>query len=132
MATETVKRHPIRGFLYGIPFGLGLAMIAVGQKWAALGTWPPFIIFLVGIAISMVWSTFGPAKGPKGEPPTASDDAPEPDADPDTVVVVEELNVEVTADADTGSGPGAAEGGAEGDGEGGGDDAGDVEENERD
>jgi hypothetical protein len=36
--TETVtKRHPIRGFLYGIVFGLGLMMLAVGQGSAALG-----------------------------------------------------------------------------------------------
>ena len=68
-STATTKRHPIRGFLYGIPFGLGLAMIAIGQKWAALGTWPPFIIFLVGIIVSMLWSTFGPAKAPKDPPP---------------------------------------------------------------
>jgi hypothetical protein len=68
-AAATTKRHPIRGFLYGIVFGLGLAMIAIGQKWAALGTWPPVIIFVVGIVIGTAWATFGPAKAPKGAPP---------------------------------------------------------------
>lgn len=71
-STASTKRHPIRGFLYGIPFGLGLAMIAIGQKWAALGTWPPFIIFVVGIIVSMLWSTFGPAKAPKDAPPVGA------------------------------------------------------------
>lgn len=61
-----VKRHPIRGFLYGIVFGLGLMLIVVGQGLAALGTWPPFIVFIVGIGVGTLWSMFGPAKGPKG------------------------------------------------------------------
>ena len=33
-ATTTTKRHPVRGFLYGIPFGLGLAMMANASKIA--------------------------------------------------------------------------------------------------
>ena len=85
--TAKTKRHPIRGFLYGIPFGLGIAMIAIGQKWAALGTWPPFILFVVGVLVSMAWSTFGPAKAPKDPPPVGvspeavdSEIAPAPDA----------------------------------------------------
>jgi hypothetical protein len=67
---ETVtKRHPIRGFFYGIPFGLGLMLIAVGQGWAALGTWPPFIVLIVGVVAATLWGTYGPAKAPKGDPP---------------------------------------------------------------
>ena len=95
------KRHPIRGFLYGIPFGLGLAMIAIGQKWAALGTWPPFILFLVGIVVSMLWSTLGPAKAPKGADPSAAASEPppfepEPDPEPETPSV--EAEVEAPAE----------------------------------
>jgi hypothetical protein len=75
MTATTTKRHPIRGFLYGIPFGLGLAMIAVGQKWAALGTWPPFILVIDGILVSMAWGMFGPAKAPKGPDPSATTEA---------------------------------------------------------
>ncbi len=95
-APTTTKKHPIRGFLYGIPFGLGLAMIAIGQKWAALGTWPPFIIFVIGVLASMAWGMFGPAKAPKGDPPNTPADAP------DTVVVVENM---VVAPVDDGSAP---------------------------
>ena len=84
MTATTTKRHPIRGFFYGIVFGLGLALVAIGQKWAALGTWPPFILLIVGIIIGTVWSTYGPAKAPKGPDPTAPAPAPEPPvADPE-------------------------------------------------
>ena len=50
--------------------GLGLALAAVGQGIVALGTYPPFLILLFGIAAGLAWSMFGPAKNPKGaEPP---------------------------------------------------------------
>ena len=83
IADTRLKRHPIRGFLYGIFFGLGLALITVGQGWAALGTWPPFIVLIVGIIVGTLWATFGPAKAPKGPPPAgatlAEDPTPEPE-----------------------------------------------------
>lgn len=60
---STTKRRPVRGFIYGIFFGLGLALIAVGQGFAALGTWPPFIILVLGTIAGTLWSIFGPAKG---------------------------------------------------------------------
>ena len=69
MTEQHVKRHPIRGFFYGIVFGLGLLLLAVGQGWAALGTLPPFILLIVGIIIGTLWGLFAPAKKPKGEPP---------------------------------------------------------------
>lgn len=64
-ADVTTTRKPIRGFLYGIVFGLGLMLLAVGQGIAALGTWPPFLILIAGIVIGTLWSIFGPAKAPK-------------------------------------------------------------------
>lgn len=69
MAEQILKRHPIRGLLYGIFFGLGLAFVAVGQGWAALGTAPPIILFVVGLIVGTVWGMFGPAKRPKGAEP---------------------------------------------------------------
>ncbi len=71
MTTETIKRHPIRGFFYGIVFGLGLALLAIGQGWAALGTLPPAVLLVVGMVIGTLWGLFAPAKKPKGEPPPA-------------------------------------------------------------
>jgi hypothetical protein len=69
MAEQILKRHPIRGLLYGIFFGLGLTFVAVGQGWAALGTAPPIILFVVGLIVGTVWGLFGPAKRPKGPEP---------------------------------------------------------------
>jgi hypothetical protein len=75
---ESTQRHPVRGAIWGVILGLGLALIAIGQSWAALGTWPPFVILLAGTVIGIVWSTFGPAKPVKseasgGEPKTAGE-----------------------------------------------------------
>jgi hypothetical protein len=85
MADTVIKRHPIRGFLYGIFFGLGLVMLAVGQGWVALGTTPPFILFIVGLLVGTLWGMFGPAKKPKGQPPAepVEVEAVEPEAAPD-------------------------------------------------
>lgn len=65
---EGTKRHPIRGLVYGIVLGLGLALVAVGQGLAALGTWPPVILIVVGAVLGPLWATFGPAKGLKSVP----------------------------------------------------------------
>ncbi|MGI9605131.1 MAG: hypothetical protein ACR2P0_03235 [Acidimicrobiales bacterium] len=72
MNTVTIVRHPIRGLLYGVLFGLGLMLIAVGQGFAALGTWPPLLILVGGIAVGVLWSMYGPAKGPKASMETGS------------------------------------------------------------
>ena len=86
ITSETVtKRHPVRGFFWGIPFGLGLMLIAVGQGWAALGTWPPFIVFLIGVIVATLWATLGPAKAPKGPPPSGATLADEPTPEPETI-----------------------------------------------
>ncbi len=86
---ETItKRHPIRGLLYGILLGLGLMLLVVGQGIAALGTYPPFIVLIVGIVAGTLWGMYGPAKAPKGPPPagaTVVDDAPPPEPEPAVV-----------------------------------------------
>ena len=104
---ETItKRHPIRGFLYGILLGLGLMLLVVGQGIAALGTYPPFIVLIVGIVAGTLWGMYGPAKGPKGPPPagaTVVDDAPAPEPEPAAVAAtVADEGDNVAGDAETG------------------------------
>lgn len=79
----TIKRQPIRGLLYGLMFGLGLAFVAIGQGFAALGTWPPFLLLLAGLVIGTAWSMFGPAKGAAAPaaPATATPPTNETEAD---------------------------------------------------
>lgn len=68
-ASETIERHLIRGALWGIPLGLGLTMMLIGQKVISIGTWPPVLTVLLGIVLGIAWSWFAPPKGPKAERP---------------------------------------------------------------
>ena len=69
------KKRPIRGLVYGLLLGLGLALIAVGQGLAALGTWPPFLLLIIGTVVGALWSMFGPAKSPKTDTTTPQREA---------------------------------------------------------
>ena len=66
------KTHPIRGLLWGIPFGLGLTVVLVLTKVIALDQAQVVIVFVAGLAIGLLWSLFGPAKKPKGAAPEVS------------------------------------------------------------
>ena len=64
----TKQTHPARGVLWGLLFGLGLALLAIVTRTVVLG-WLPFILLLVvGTAIGLAWSLFGPARKPKLQP----------------------------------------------------------------
>ena len=97
MAETTTKKHPIRGAIWGVPMGLGLALILAGQGVIAFGDTTPFVIVvIIGMLISIVWSMFGPAKAPKTPMPDTDKPAelldPEPMADsaPSAFAVEEE------------------------------------------
>ena len=75
MTATTARRHPVRGALYGIVLGLGLALVAIGRKLVTLDSIMPLVIVVVGIVIGVSWSMLGPAKNPKAPaPPEASAD----------------------------------------------------------
>ena len=70
MATATVKKHPIRGAIWGLFMGIGLSLILAGRKVIAFGETSSFVIVIViGVVVGIVWGMFGPAKGPKGPEP---------------------------------------------------------------
>lgn len=72
-ASTVAKRHPIRGGLYGIVLGLGLALLFIGRKIVTLDSAVPIILVVVGIVIGVLWGMFAPAKKPKGRPPRSVD-----------------------------------------------------------
>ncbi len=71
MAETSVKRHPIAAVLWGIVGGLGVTLFLMGRAQIAIGRWTaPIIIMVVVVTLNVLWAYFGPAKKPKGAPPT--------------------------------------------------------------
>jgi hypothetical protein len=68
---RAVRRHPVRGVLYGLLLGLGLALLAVGQRVVAFGEPLLIVIVLAGVVIGALWSTLGPARAPTSTTPPA-------------------------------------------------------------
>lgn len=52
----------VRGVLWGIMLGLGLAIVAVLTTVISLDLVQIIIVFVVGVLIGTLWSLFGPAK----------------------------------------------------------------------
>jgi hypothetical protein len=101
---QVVKKHPIRGALWGLLLGCSLAVYAVLFSVVVFGDWLPLVlIVLAGAAIGVGWAFVAPAKQPKGDPPAPAkiaqdappDPEPEPEADPEPV-----SDIEPTADDD--------------------------------
>lgn len=66
--TEKVM-HPIRGVLWGLLFGIGLAGLLVSLKVVTLDLVMLIVLVLVGVVLGVLWSMFGPARQPRGTPP---------------------------------------------------------------
>ena len=65
------KRHPIRGFLWGLMMGLGLAVVAVVIKVMTLSLTNVIVMVAIGVVFGIVWGLFGPEKAPSGPAPAA-------------------------------------------------------------
>ncbi len=82
--TPTLRRRPLRGALYGLVAGLGVALILIDRAIIALGTWTPIVCILVGGVLGLAWAWFGPARD--AAPPPA---APEPEPEAPTTQAAE-------------------------------------------
>jgi hypothetical protein len=70
-----IVRHPIRGLLWGVVFGIGLAFVLVFSTIIVLARVPIAITITVGTLGGLLWSMLGPprmTKSPPPEPATAT------------------------------------------------------------
>ena len=79
MAETTLKRHPIRGFVWGLITGAGVGLLLMVLSVVPLSI-PTLIVATAAAAvIGMLWGLFAPPKKPKGSAPGGSPPAaPEP------------------------------------------------------
>lgn len=69
MADDTSMQKttkPILGAVWGVFFGLGLALIAINSGIIEMTIGAAVPVVILGIALGVLWSLFGPAKRPKG------------------------------------------------------------------
>lgn len=73
-----IKRHPVRGFLWGLITGIGLALVLVITKVIMLSI-PSIVITIVVVALlCTIWGLVGPAKKAKGPIPVQITPSPAP------------------------------------------------------
>lgn len=70
--TTVTRRHPIRGLLWGLVFGIGLSAVLVLTTVIELDLVTMIAVAVAATAAGVAWGTFGPAKAPKGPPPTTA------------------------------------------------------------
>ena len=64
-----LRRHPIRGVLWGLMMGIGLTLVLVISKVIDLDLTMMIVVTVIAMLAGVLWSTVGPAKQPKGPPP---------------------------------------------------------------
>ena len=71
-SATTVRYHPIRGAVYGLLFGVGLALVLMVFKVLALSV--PLILALavLFLVLGALWGRFAPVRAPKGAAPEAT------------------------------------------------------------
>ena len=83
MTEQTIKRHPVRGGLFGLMLGISAAYFLYFQ-FAVFGfdtvgavTTRFVIIILVGVVVGVIWAYVAPPKAPKEPAPAAVPSEPE-------------------------------------------------------
>jgi hypothetical protein len=80
MAHLSKKTHPIRGALWGLMLGIGLAFVLVFTKVIYLSLVPILIVILAAIVVGILWGQFAPAKPPKDPEPVRVEQTPAPES----------------------------------------------------
>jgi hypothetical protein len=57
-----IVRHPVRGALWGLLFGLGATLLLVGRAIIALGTITPVLVVLVATGLGTAFGWFTPPR----------------------------------------------------------------------
>ncbi len=75
MADTVVKKHPLRGALWGSLMGIGVALFLI-IGYPVIGIGDPVslaiqvgLVIAAGVLVGVLWAMFGPAKKLKGDPP---------------------------------------------------------------
>jgi len=58
----TTKYHPIRGAIYGLLAGIGLAIYLIILKVINLGIVTPIIVIVASVVLGVLWGRFAPAR----------------------------------------------------------------------
>ena len=67
----TAKRlHPFRGLFWGLLLGIGLAGVLIVTTTITVSLVSVIVVLVGGLFVGVVWGLVGPAKSPKGPPPT--------------------------------------------------------------
>jgi hypothetical protein len=66
---STVRYHPIRGAVYGLLFGLGLALVLMVFKVLALSVPIMIVLGLLFLVLGALWGRFAPPRAPQNPPP---------------------------------------------------------------
>ncbi len=123
---QEVAKHPVRGVLWGLLLGLGIAIYMVLFAVIPFGDWLPLLLcVLAGVAIGVAWAYFAPPKKPKGPPPAAETESEADDSTPSSIETPRDVLGDAGDSAFPGDGPaGEGDGAVPEDGPGDGHDAG--------
>ena len=66
---QTVKRHPIRGFFWGLLMGLGITVLLIITNTISIGTITSFLVLIFSALFGIIWGLFAPPKKAKGQAP---------------------------------------------------------------
>lgn len=58
-----IRRHPIRGLIFGLVLGLGAALLLISYSQIPLGIPTPWVVIAIGALVGLLVGIFGPPRG---------------------------------------------------------------------